>query len=145
MGWLNKHPDVVYTDLEEGSVLLHLDTRFYYSLNEVGQAIWRSVGSVEKFDDLVRRLTVEYEVEEPQARQSLAAFLEELEREQLVLQDSADPEMGASTTYAGDSLEGVKSPPAVKKRFVEPELIKHEEPLHEVVTNPFDPQLPLAE
>ncbi len=32
-----------------------------------------------------------------------------------------------------------------KKRFVEPELIKHDEPLHDVVVNPFDPQLPLAE
>jgi hypothetical protein len=32
-----------------------------------------------------------------------------------------------------------------RKPFVEPELIKHEEPLHEIVMNPFDPQLPLAE
>ncbi len=32
-----------------------------------------------------------------------------------------------------------------KKPFVEPEVIKHDEPLHEVVINPFDPQLPLAE
>ncbi|MBI4526602.1 MAG: hypothetical protein HY695_22610 [Deltaproteobacteria bacterium] len=41
------------------------------------------------------------------------------------------------------SIETEKS--TRKKPFVEPELIKHDEPLHDVVINPFDPQLPLAE
>lgn len=41
------------------------------------------------------------------------------------------------------STESDKSPR--KKPFAEPELIKHDEPLHDVVLNPFDPQLPLAE
>jgi len=85
MAWLIKHPEVVYTDLEDGAVLLHLETKFYYSLNEVGQAIWRLLDSAESFEGLIQKLMAEYEVEAEQAKDSVSKFLQELEREQLLL------------------------------------------------------------
>ncbi len=85
MAWFEKHPEVVYTDLEDGAVLLHLETKFYYSLNEVGQAIWRMIDSVESFDELTHGLLEEYEVEEERAKKSISRFLKELEREKLVV------------------------------------------------------------
>jgi hypothetical protein len=135
-----KHPEVVYTDLEDGAVLLHLQTRFYYSLNDVGQVIWRLLDSTESVDELVQRLMAEYEVEEGQAKERVSAFLQELEREQLAV-----PHSGEGDQRGGEGIVGAPSPPPEKKPFAEPEVIKHDEPLHEVVMNPFDPQLPLAE
>ena len=85
MAWLTRHPEVVYTDLEEGAVLLHLETKYYYSLNEAGQAIWRMLDSAESLDGLLKEVMAEYEVEEGRAKGSLSRFLQELEREQLVL------------------------------------------------------------
>lgn len=38
------HPSVLFTDLEDGtSVLLHLDSKYYYTLNETGTIIWRTL------------------------------------------------------------------------------------------------------
>ena len=136
MTWLKMHPEVVYTDLEEGAVLLHLETKFYYSVNEVGQTIWRLLDSTVRLEELIQRLMAEYEVEESRATASISRFLQDLEREQLVVRVEEDSHKGSSAATIM---------PASKKPFAEPELIKHDEPLHEVVMNPFDPQLPLAE
>ncbi len=135
-----KHDEVVYTDLEEGAVLLHLETRFYYSLNEVGQSIWRLLDSAESLEDMLRRLEEEYEVDVQRVEESVSKFLQELEREQLTLQHR---EAGGKRPHQGSA--SAPAPSEQKRPFVEPELIKHDEPLHEVVMNPFDPQLPLAE
>lgn len=140
-----KHPDVVYTDLVDGAVLLHLETRTYYSLNEVGAAIWRLLDSAESREDLIQGLTAEYEVEKGRAESSVSEFIKELERDQLVLPDQGGQEVQAMAEHRRDGPTGAETPPAKKKPFAKPELIKHDEPLHEVVMNPFDPQLPLAE
>ncbi len=130
----------MYTDLEDGAVLLHLQTRFYYSLNDVGQAIWRLLDSTESSDELVQKLIAEYEIAEGQARDKVSTFLQELEREQLTV-----PHEGKRANQPEREIGGSHSSSPDKKPFGEPELLKHDEPLHEVVMNPFDPQLPLAE
>ena len=140
---LTRHPDVVHTELEDGAVLLHLGTRFYYSLNEGGRTIWQMLESVDSPDSLTEGLLGQYQVTEDHARASLARFLQELDREQLVVATTGDgPEAVAP---AGDGQTGTGPATGATRRFSEPELIKHDEPLHEVVMNPFDPQLPLAE
>ncbi|MDA2916240.1 PqqD family protein [Nitrospinae bacterium AH_259_B05_G02_I21] len=135
-----KHDEVVYTDLEEGAVLLHLETRFYYSLNEVGQAVWRLLDSAENLEDMLEKLAEEYEVDGQSAKDSVSRFLQELEREKLAL-----PHREAEGERPHQGSASAPAPSQQKRPFVEPELIKHDEPLHEVVMNPFDPQLPLAE
>ena len=135
-----KHDEVVYTNLEEGAVLLHLETRFYYSLNEVGQAVWRLLDSAESLEDLLEKLAEEYEVDRQPVKDSVSKFLQELEREQLTIPHR---EAEGERPHQGSARATV--PSQQKRPFVEPELIKHDEPLHEVVMNPFDPQLPLAE
>ena len=145
MGWLLKHPEVVYTDLEDGGVLLHLETKFYYSLNDVGQAIWRLLDSGENVEELIQKVIADYEVEEWDASAGISKFLLELEREQLVIPHQEGMGVRAMAGGRSEGSAGTKALSAKKKPFSEPELIKHDEPLHEVVMNPFDPQLPLAE
>ncbi len=135
-----KHPEVVYTSLEDGAVLLHLESKFYYSLNESGEAIWRLLDSAESLEDLVQEVMLEYEVEQGRVKGSISKFLEELEREQLVV-----PHQGGTDGYPDEKHAMAEIPSDKKKPYVEPELLKHDEPLHDVVMNPFDPQLPLAE
>ena len=135
-----KHPEVVYTSLEDGAVLLHLESKFYYSLNESGEAIWRLLDSAESLEDLVQEVMLEYEVEQGRVKGSISKFLEELEREQLVV-----PHQGGTGGYPDEKHAMAEIPSDKKKPYVEPELLKHDEPLHEVVQNPFDPNLPLAE
>jgi hypothetical protein len=138
MGWLARNPDVVCTELEEGAVLLHMDTRLYYSLNDVGLEVWNLVDSAQTPKDVAKELTSAFEVEEAAAEDAVSRFVHELERERLVVagSPSAPPDAAAAPDRRGD---GAKRP------FTQPELVQHDEPLHEVTTSPFDPQLPLAE
>lgn len=138
---LQRHPEVVYTDLVDGAVLLHGETKFFYSLDPVGTTIWGLLDETDTVDGLVRRLVAEYEVSPELARTSLSEFIRQLEHEQLVTQNGL---AGASAGEPGDIAPGDTAGEA-RRRFDRPELIKHPEPLHAVVMNPFDPQLPLAE
>jgi hypothetical protein len=140
---LSRHPDVVHTELEDGAVLLHLGTRFYYTLNETGRTIWGLLESIDTPAGLTERLLGQYQVTADHARASVSRFLGELDREQLIVTGTgAGP---GAPAPEGDEPTVASRSPGTTRRFNEPELIKHDEPLHEVVMNPFDPQLPLAE
>lgn len=140
---LQRHPEVVFTDLGEGAVLLHGDTKFFYSLDHVGAAVWRLLDTTRGLDGLVQALAAEFEVAPETVRSSVIGFLDELEREQLATRNG-DPAPAGDPDAGGQSGTGAAGRTG-KKSFTKPELIKHAEPLHAVVMNPFDPQLPLAE
>jgi hypothetical protein len=141
MTWIVKDPEVVETVLEDGAVLLNLKTKFYYSLNGVGYTIWQLLDAAGSPEDLLQRVMAEYKSEDGQIAKSVPNFIKELEREQLLIQHDYD---GTDGPPNKESVEAEVS--SLEKRpFNEPELIKHDEPLHDVVLNPFDPQLPLAE
>ena len=138
---VQRHPEVVYTDLVDGAVLLHGDTKYFYSLDPVGATVWRLLDETNTLEGLVRRLVAEYEVGPELARTSVAEFIRQLEHEQLVTPDGlADAPASEPSDIAPSNAAG-----EARKPFDRPGLIKHDEPLHAVVMNPFDPQLPLAE
>jgi hypothetical protein len=133
MAWLAKNPEVVVTELEDGAVLLNMETRRYYSLNDSGLEIWRRIGAAASEQELAANLSGLFEAEESRVQAAVAGFVPELERERLVV--SATESEPAS---AWPQTDGTKA-------LAEPELVLHDEPLHEVPSSPFDPQLPLAE
>lgn len=136
---LSKHPEVVCTELEEGAVLLNLETRSYYSLDRVGLDVWNLIDSVDSAAELADQLAQGYEVGEEDPRALVEAFLERLRSEALVVASEGSPEPAPSYSSPPDPSGGTKGP------LTPPLLSKHDEPLHEVPLHPFDPQLPLAE
>jgi len=84
---VSPNPSVVFTDLENGSaVLLDLDSKFYYSLNDTGCFMWRvfeDKGTVEA-GRLVEELLREYNVDESQARRDVEEFISGLAKEGLI-------------------------------------------------------------
>ena len=138
MAWFARSPEVVVTELEDGAVLLNLETRRYYSLNIAGIEIWRLLESTTGPADLAGRLARIFDVDEDRAQGLVSAYVEQLQRERLVVA-SDHPQSEVSPEPAAPAEGSTKRP------FVEPELIQHDEPLHDVAASPFDPQLPLAE
>jgi hypothetical protein len=141
MAVFTKHPEVVCTELEDGAVLLNLETRLYYSLDRVGLDIWNLVDSVDSREDLVDRLMQSYEAGDESPHSIVTAFLDLLKSESLLVASESDvqqPPLTRSQQQAGRT-EKAKTP------LTSPMLLKHDEPLHEVPLHPFDPQLPLAE
>jgi hypothetical protein len=79
--------DVVFTDLDDGSaVLLHLQTKYYYSLNETGCFLWKLLegenGASE--ESLVKELCTAFDVEETRARNDVRDFLKDLDEQGLI-------------------------------------------------------------
>jgi hypothetical protein len=140
MAWIARSPEVVSTELEEGGILLNMETRLYYSLNREGLEIWSLLDSAAGPEELGRLLTSSFDVDEERAQAAVSAFLPELERERLVVaSDQVRTEAGS------DSETAERHGGRTARPFLEPELVRHDEPLHEVAASPFDPQLPLAE
>jgi hypothetical protein len=136
MGGLTRNPAVECTELADGAVLLNMDTRLYYSLNLAGLELWNATEGASGSEQVAERLTEALEVDQPAALEAVSRFLPELEREGLVVEASQS---------ADASAPPAASPNRPRAPFEQPQLIKHDEPLHDVANTPFDPQLPLAE
>jgi hypothetical protein len=84
---INKSAATVFTSLENGTgVLLNLNTLNYYSLNRTGTLLWKLIDEVASvpLDDLVLLTCERFDVNEEEARQALLAFIDSLERFQMI-------------------------------------------------------------
>lgn len=67
---------VVSTDFEGGEgVLVDLDTRKYYRLNETAMLVWRGLERGRSFEEIVEELTGGYDVTPDRARASVEKIL----------------------------------------------------------------------
>jgi hypothetical protein len=84
------HVDVVDTELaEQETVLLHLGTKLYFGLNPTGSRIWKGLKRSHPLEAISRQLQDEFDVDAEQAAASVVSLVTELEREGLVVVQSA--------------------------------------------------------
>jgi len=123
-------PEVAVAVLEEGAVLLDLDTKFFFSVNDTGWAIIRI------FEDGTTLERVRAQCRAWGAKDGndpeVEAFLKVLMDERLVARDGETNKAGETNT----SLRNDWSPPTIQK---------HSKPLQRIMTSAFDPSIPLAE
>ena len=85
---IQSQESVVFTDLDDGSaVLLHLDNKFYYSLNESGSFMWQLIekgNGTLSAEKLVTALCEQFDVSPEQGQSDVKEFLDDLTREGLV-------------------------------------------------------------
>jgi len=84
---IRREKAVAFTDLEDGSgVLLHLDNKFYYSLNMTGSFIWKLLEEKEELseENLLEAVTDNFEVDAGEAKTDLEEFIEDLVKEGLI-------------------------------------------------------------
>ena len=80
-----KNPSVVCTELDDGAILLNLDTTYYYNLNETGLRIWQILDEVGTPLQIAQRLASEYDIDVEGAETSVFRLIKELEIEGLVM------------------------------------------------------------
>ncbi|HEV8370977.1 MAG TPA: PqqD family protein [Pyrinomonadaceae bacterium] len=77
--------DVVYTDFQgTGGILVDLNTKQYYQLNETGSLIWRELEKGKPVEDIAAEMTNIYEVSLEHAEASVEKLLMNLETRKLV-------------------------------------------------------------
>jgi hypothetical protein len=90
MSEMQPHPQALFTELDDGTgVLLHLETKFYFTLNPAGVVVWKSLGEGASKAAIADRLTAEFRVERDVAERDVTAILEEMLSGGLVLQKKA--------------------------------------------------------
>jgi len=83
---LRPHPDVVDTQLDgEETVVLHLESKLYFSLNPTGTRIWQGLKSGLSLHDISERLQERFTVDSVEAERSVIALVEELAEQRLVV------------------------------------------------------------
>jgi hypothetical protein len=110
------------------TIIIHLGTGSYYSLQQAGADIWSAVTRAADEAQIVEEIVSRYDVERTEAEASVTALLGELQAESLVVRS----ENGA-TYQAADS-------PGDRAAFQTPKLEKHTDmqdiilldPVHEV-------------
>ena len=80
-----KNPSVACTELDDGAVLLNLDTKYYFNLNETGLRIWQIMEEFRTPAEIAGKLACEYDVDEERATASVLRLLGELKKEELVV------------------------------------------------------------
>lgn len=77
--------EVIYTDFQgTGGILVDLNTKQYFQLNETGSLIWRGLEKGQTFEDIVSEMRSIYEVSEEHAQASVEKLLLSLESKKLV-------------------------------------------------------------
>ena len=79
--------NVVFTDLDDGSaVLLHLHTKYYYSLNETGSFLWKLLESAEgaSEEEMKEELCAAFDVRPEQAKADINEFIKDLSEQGLI-------------------------------------------------------------
>jgi hypothetical protein len=77
-------PHAASATVDGGAVLLHMETKRYYSLNETGASIWRMLQRRLEAPEIVRELMRTYQVGIADAERALTRLLEELREEALI-------------------------------------------------------------
>jgi len=78
--------EVVDTTLDDGEVvLLHLESKMYYSLNSTGEQIWRGLKEGVSLNEISQRLQDEFDVSEQDADRSVVDLVNELCEQKLAL------------------------------------------------------------
>ena len=76
---IRPHPQVVDTKLDDDElVLLHLESKSYYSLNLAGERIWRGLKQGLSLREISRRLQEEFDVGEEEAHSSVLELVDNL-------------------------------------------------------------------
>jgi Coenzyme PQQ synthesis protein D (PqqD). len=77
--------DVIFTDFDshEG-ILVDLNTKQYYRLNETGSVVWRGLENGRTVDEIVSEIQMSYDVSSEHAHASVEKLVASLEKNNLV-------------------------------------------------------------
>lgn len=77
--------DVIFTDFDgKEGILVDLNTKQYYRLNETGSLVWRGLEKGNSIDEIVSHMENMYEVTTDHARASVEKLLRSLESNKLI-------------------------------------------------------------
>ncbi|MBV9925065.1 MAG: PqqD family protein [Acidobacteria bacterium] len=79
------HEHVVFTEFDAGEgILVDLNTKKYFQLNETGTLVWRGLEQNRSLEEIVGEITAAYDVTPEHAHESVRRLLDNLRAYRLV-------------------------------------------------------------
>ena len=75
---------VVYREVDDGIVLINLESGFYYSFNGSARFIFDLLNRNRDTGEVVEKMMAEFDITDDEARKDMNEFLEALEKEDIV-------------------------------------------------------------
>jgi hypothetical protein len=76
--------EVLFQNLEDGAVLLNINTEQYFGLDEVGTSMWNTLNESESVEEAYEKLINEYDVEPAKLHKDLHDLINNLAEYQLL-------------------------------------------------------------
>lgn len=84
--YITRKKEVIFTELDEDeAVLLSLENKIYYSLNETGMAIWKLINGKRTIGDILSIMAGEFSVAAERINKPVSDFIKALEAEKLIV------------------------------------------------------------
>jgi hypothetical protein len=86
---VRRNPRVVFREIEDGGLLLHLDTTAYHRVNRTGALIWVEIGEGRTEGGIVAAVRREMSEAPAGTDDEIASYIEALESRDLIKVDSS--------------------------------------------------------
>src|SRR5919112_5164644 len=82
------NPNVISETIQGETIIIHLTTGTYYSLQGSGAEVWESIAGAASATEIAEDLAARYSISAAEAEAGVVALLDELKREDLVAETS---------------------------------------------------------
>ncbi len=81
---IQRRNDLLFNEIDGEVVMLSIENGEYYGMDQVGSRIWNSLEHPVSFQDLLDKITREFDVDTEQAKTDSIRFLEKLRDKKLI-------------------------------------------------------------
>ena len=129
-------PKVILESFEDEIVLVNLDNGNYYSIDKIGEEIWRELEKGSSDSDISMGIRKKYQGNLQEIIDAVQAFIEELQKEELILpamksEVGGDREPGEKEAPEANKEKSAFEPP-VLHRYTDMQDLIMLDPIHEV-------------
>jgi len=122
---------IIHETIEGEAVMIDLVSGNYYTLGEVGTEIWSLLEQGSSRDEIVAALEERYDGDQATIEESVGAFLDELQHDELILEFDVDEPSRPRRKLNGSGETAPFQPPKLEKYSDMQDLILLD-PVHEV-------------
>lgn len=82
---LQRRSDLLFSQIDDETVMFSIETSEYYGLNSIASRIWELLETPQSLSRLVEMLTEEFEIDTATCGREVAVFLEQLLKKKLII------------------------------------------------------------
>lgn len=126
------NPNVIHEVIDGEAVLVSLETGSYYSIDNVGAAIWGHIERGFSLPQIVEAIASQYSGEQTQIENGVNQLVAQLQEERLIVPTQATPANGSSTATNGNGQAKMPFEPPVLHKYTDMEDLLLLDPIHDV-------------